>query len=109
LLVGLSQGTTIESLPIRLGRKSFEVLIGTSVEGDTGRPNDSTEIEKGLFIDAVILEELRVVSKISKKPVESPQRSFRAVQPAGCFGSYRIWCIRTCAADRERKLEISNA
>jgi hypothetical protein len=79
----MSQGTTIERLPICLRGEGFKVLIGTSVEGDIGRPNDSTEIEEGFFINAVILEELRVVSKISEKPVEPPQRFFRAVQPAG--------------------------
>ena len=79
----MSQGPTIEGLPIRLGREGFEVLIGTSAQGDIGRPNDSTEIEEGLFIDAVILEELRVVAKVSEKPVEFRKGSFRAVQPAG--------------------------
>jgi len=83
MLVGLSQGTAIESLPIRLRGEGFEVLIGTAVHGRIGGPNDSTEIEEGFFIDAVVLEELRVVSKISEKPVKSPERSFRAVQPAG--------------------------
>jgi hypothetical protein len=73
LLVGLSQGTAIESLPIRLRGEGLEVLIGTAVHGRIGGPNNSAQIEEGFFIDAVILEELRVVSKISKKPVESPQ------------------------------------
>ena len=79
----MSQGTTIEGLPIRLWGKGFKVLIGTSVQGDIGSPNDSTEIEEGLFIDAVIFEELRVVPKVSEKPVEFRKGSFRAVQPAG--------------------------
>jgi hypothetical protein len=38
-------------------------------------------MQEGLFIDAVILEKLRVVTEISEKPVESPERSLRAVQP----------------------------
>jgi hypothetical protein len=79
----MSQGTTIESLPICLGCEGFKVLIGTSVQGRIGGPNNSAQIEEGFFIDAVILEELRVVSKISEKPVEPPQRSLRAVQAAG--------------------------
>lgn len=79
----MSQGTTIESLPIRLGREGFEVLIGTAVQGRVGSPNDSTEIEEGLFIDAVILEELHVVAKISEEPIQFPKRPLRTVEPAG--------------------------
>ncbi len=40
-------------------------------------------MEERLFIDAVILEELHVVSKVAEKPVESPERSLRAVQTTG--------------------------
>jgi hypothetical protein len=40
-------------------------------------------MEKGFFIDAVILEELRVVAKISEKPVQLPKCPLRAVEPAG--------------------------
>jgi hypothetical protein len=50
--------------------EGFEVLIGTPVQGRIGGPNDSAQIEEGFFIDAVIFEELRIVSKISEKPVE---------------------------------------
>jgi hypothetical protein len=38
---------------------------------------------KRLFIDLVLLEELRVIAKISKKPIEFPESPFGAVQPSG--------------------------
>src|SRR5713226_8798760 len=44
-------------------------------------PDDSAKIGESFFIDLVIFEELRVVAKISKKPIEFPESSFRAVQP----------------------------
>ena len=77
----MSQGTTIESLPIRLRSKGFEVLIATAVQGRIRGPNDSAEIEESLFVDAVIFEELRVIAKISEKPVEPPKSLFCAIQP----------------------------
>jgi hypothetical protein len=40
-------------------------------------------MEESLFIDAVILEELPVVTEIPQEPVEFPKRFFRAVQTAG--------------------------
>src|SRR6266566_4137286 len=83
LFVAFSQGRTIESFPICFRGERFEVLIGTSVQGRIRRPNDSAEMEERLFIDAVILEELHVVSKVAEKPVESPERSLRAVQTTG--------------------------
>jgi len=78
----LSQGTAIESLPIRLRSKRFEVLIAAAVQGRIRGPNDSAEIEESLFVDAVIFEELRVIAKISEKPVKPPKSLFCAVQPA---------------------------
>jgi hypothetical protein len=76
----MSQGIAIESLPIRLGGESFEVLIAASVQSCVGSPKDPPEIEESLFLDAVIFQELRVVAKVSEKPIESPQSFLRAVQ-----------------------------
>jgi hypothetical protein len=76
----MSQGTTIEGLPVRLRGESFEVLIGTSVKGRVRGPKDSAEMDESLFVDAVIFQELRVVAKVSEKPIESPQSFLRAVQ-----------------------------
>jgi hypothetical protein len=56
-------------------------LIATSLECRIRGPNDSAEIEESLFVDAVISKELGVVAKITEKPVEFPESSFRAVQP----------------------------
>src|SRR5437588_3705694 len=81
LPVAFSQGSTIESFPVCFRGKRFEVLIRASVQGRVGGANDSTEMQEGLFIDAVILEKLRVVTEISEKPVEFPERPLRAVQP----------------------------
>src|SRR5689334_7545450 len=84
----MSQGTTIESLPICLGGKGFKVLIGAAVQGRVGGPQDSAEIEESLFIDPVILEELSVVPKIAEKPVEPPESSVRTVHAAGEGSSF---------------------
>jgi len=48
------------------------------LQGRVGGPNDSAEIAEGFFI---VSEKLRVVTKISKKLVESPESSLRAAQP----------------------------
>jgi len=80
--VALSQGRTIESFPVCFRGERFEVLIGTPVQCRIRGPNDSAETKESLVIDAVILKELCVVSKISEKPVEFPKSSFCAVESA---------------------------
>jgi hypothetical protein len=78
----MSQRTTIKGLPISFRGESVEVLTRTSVQDRVGGPNDSAEIEEGFFIDAVILEKLRVIAKILEKPVQLPKCSLRTVEPA---------------------------
>jgi hypothetical protein len=62
------------------------------LQGRVGGPNDSAEIAEGFFIDTVISEKLRVVTKISKKLVESPESSLRAAQPTTEGSSFgELW------------------
>jgi len=63
--------------------EGIEVLVSASVQSYIGGSDDPAKISQGLFIDLVILEELRVVAKISKKPVELPESSFGAIQSSG--------------------------
>src|SRR5258708_9763043 len=57
------------------------ILVGATVQSCIRGPDDSAKLAKCFFIDLVIHEELRVVAKVSKKPIELPESSFRAVQP----------------------------
>src|SRR5712691_3642529 len=72
--------------PLSRRGKCLEVKKGPVMQGRVGNANDSTEIEESLLIDLVLTEQVGVVTKISEKPVELPQRPFRAIQPA-CEGS----------------------
>jgi hypothetical protein len=82
-LAALSQGTTVEYLPICFGGKSIEVLVGTAVHGGTGSPDDPAEVCERFFIHLVIFKQLGVVAKITEKRIQFPQSSFGAVQPPG--------------------------
>jgi hypothetical protein len=53
------------------------------IQGCIRGPDDPAKIAERFFIDLVILEELRVITKVSKKAVEFPKSSFGAVQPSG--------------------------
>jgi hypothetical protein len=46
------------------------------------RANDSAKIYERSFIDLISIEQVSVIAKISKKPMESPQGPFSAIQPA---------------------------
>ena len=79
----MGQRGTFECLPVRLRGKGIEVLVRASVQSCTGGPDDPAKFTERFFIDLIILEELRVVAKILKKPIEFPESSFGAVQPSG--------------------------
>ena len=64
-------------------RKSFEVLEGPAVQGDMSCPNDPTKVEQGLFIHLIPTEEFGVVAEIAQEPIQLPERSFGAIEPAG--------------------------
>jgi len=58
-------------------------LVRATGHSCTGGPDDPTKFAKRFFIDLITLEELRVVAKIPKKPIEFVESSFGAVQPSG--------------------------
>jgi hypothetical protein len=46
------------------------------------RANDSAKVYERSFIDLISIEQVRVIAKISKEPMEPPQGPFGAIQPA---------------------------
>jgi hypothetical protein len=58
-------------------------LVRASVQCCIRGPDDPAKIAERFFIDLVILKELRVIAKISKKGVKFPESSLGAVQPPG--------------------------
>ena len=81
--IAVSQRRAFEGFPVCLGGEGIEVLVRASVQSYIRGPDDPAEIGERFFIDLVILEELRVVAKIAKEPVEFLESSFGAVQPPG--------------------------
>src|SRR5712692_5175928 len=75
-----------ELFPLRRRGESLKVKKGPVMQGRVGNANDPTEMEEGPLIDLVLAQEVGVVTKISEKPVELPQRPFCAIQPA-CEGA----------------------
>jgi len=73
----------IECLPVRFGGEGIEVLVRATVQSCIRGSDDSAKFAKRFFIDLIILEELCVITKILKKPVEFPESSFGAVQSPG--------------------------
>jgi len=55
-------------------------LVRASAQSGIRGPDDPAKIAERFFIDLVILEELRVIAKISKKPVEFPEGPLSAIQ-----------------------------
>ena len=45
-------------------------------------PNDSAKIEQGFLIHLISAEQFGVIAEIPEEPIELPERSFGAVQPA---------------------------
>src|SRR5712692_937921 len=71
-----------EFFPLRRRGERLKVEKGPVMQGCVRNANDSTEMEESLLIDLVLAEQVGVVTKISEKPVELPQRPFCAIQPA---------------------------
>jgi hypothetical protein len=79
----MGQRCAFKGLPVCFGGEGIEVLVRASVQGCIRGPDDPAKFAERSFINLVILEELRVVTKISKKGIEFPESSFGAVQPPG--------------------------
>jgi len=58
-------------------------LVRSPVQSCIRGPDNPTKIAECFFIDLVIFEQLRVVAKIAKKPIEFPESYFGAIQPSG--------------------------
>jgi hypothetical protein len=43
--------------------------------------NDPTKVQEGLFIDLIAVEQVGIVAKVSKEPMELPKGSLGTVQP----------------------------
>src|SRR5260370_16917070 len=67
----------------RGGGEGMEVLVRVCLQSCIRGPDGPAKFRESFFIDLVILEELRVVAKITEKPVEFPEGSFGAVQSSG--------------------------
>jgi hypothetical protein len=76
----LDRGTR-ELLPFTGRSKSFEVLVGTPVEGDERSSNDSPKVQERFLVDLIFPEQFGVIGKVPKKPIELPKCSLAAVQP----------------------------
>jgi len=79
-------------------------LIAAAVQDRVGGPNDSAQIEEGFFIDAVILEKLRVVAKILEKPVQLPKCSLRTVEPAKKRASFETFGFQNSELEFYKRL-----
>jgi len=44
--------------------------------------NDADKVKESLFIYLISLQQIDVIAKVLKKPIEFPERSFCAIQPA---------------------------
>jgi hypothetical protein len=44
--------------------------------------NNPAKVEEGLFIDLISIQQVGIVAKVSKKPMELPQRPLGAIQSA---------------------------
>jgi hypothetical protein len=44
--------------------------------------NDPAKVQEGFFIDLIAMEQVGIVAKVSEEPMELPQGSLGAIQPA---------------------------
>src|SRR5208282_6428849 len=47
-----------------------------------GSSNDAAEVDEGLFVDLVLIQQFWVVAEVPQEPVELPKRPLGRVQPA---------------------------
>ena len=69
-------------LPLRLRSKGFEVLERSTIQRDIGGPDDSAQFQQSLLINLILVEQVGVVAKITQEPIQFPEGSFSAVEPA---------------------------
>src|SRR5215469_7886713 len=72
-----------ELIPIGSSSKCFEILVSASHQSPVRGPHHALEINERFFIDLILGEEILVIAKVPQEPVQSPERAFRVVEPAG--------------------------
>ena len=77
-----ADGFARKLFPLRRRCKGFEVLKGSAVQRDIGSPNDSAELEQSLLINLILVEQVGVIAEITEEPIQLPEGSFGAVEPA---------------------------
>jgi hypothetical protein len=74
---------TGEFFPGGFWSKSFEVLKGSAIASYLRGTQDTAKIEECFLIDLILAKQVRVIGEIPQEPTEFPQRSLRAIEPAG--------------------------
>jgi hypothetical protein len=78
----LVHGFTGKFFPLCGGSEGFEVLEGAAVQGDMRGSEDSPEVQESLFLHFIAAEKVPVIVKVPQEPIELPESSLGAVQPA---------------------------
>ena len=77
-----ADGFARKLFPLRFGSKGFEVLERPTVQSDMGCPDDSAELWQSLLINLILVEQVGVIAEITQEPIQLPEGSFGAVEPA---------------------------
>src|SRR5579862_5715025 len=93
-----------KGLPLSGRRERFQVLIGMPAYPGEGSPNDPEQVQQRLFIDLIAIEEIQVVAKVTKEPVEFPEGTFAAVNPARKRSRLRGCRLQDCEAQSQEGL-----
>jgi len=70
------------TFPFASGCEGVKILVRTRAKGLRRCTNDADKIKKSLFIYLISMQQIDVIAKVSKKPIEFPERSLCAIQPA---------------------------
>jgi hypothetical protein len=71
-----------EHFPLASGCEGVEALVGTPMKGLMRRTNDAAKVNESLFVYLISMEQVGVIAEVSKKPMQLPQGSLGAIQPA---------------------------
>ena len=69
-------------LPLASRRETIQVEQGSAVYDRVADLDDTAEPDEAFFVDLIPAEQLGVVTEVTQKPVEFPQRSGRAIEAA---------------------------
>ena len=68
-----------EHFPVASGCEGVEALVGTPMKGLMRRTNDAAKVKESLFIYLILMKQVGVIAKISKKPMQLPEGFFGAI------------------------------